>query len=81
MIIFTVMLWKMWKYFYKRANITQKITIIPLFSVLVWVLANLSNGVIVFRSYNVLVVALLLGAFVGAYRKGIIGSGTKPPVH
>jgi len=74
MFIFTLLLSSMWKYFYKRASKENIITVIPVISVMVWGLANLSNGIIVFRAYNVLIIAMLVGAFVGAYKKGIIKS-------
>lgn len=70
MFAFTMLLWKMFNYFYKRANRGFSLTIIPLFSVGVWVLSNLSNGVIVFSSYNVMLIALLAGAFVGLFERG-----------
>lgn len=72
MIAFTIMLFKMLAYFYKRADRRQPLTLIPFFSVLIWIMANSSNGIIVFRSYNVMIVALICGAFVGMYQKGLI---------
>ena len=72
MIVFFILLWKMFRYFYKRASRSNPLTVIPLFSVAIWILSNISNGIIVFSSYNILVVALLCGAFVGMYEKGLI---------
>ena len=75
MFAFTMLLWKMFNYFRKRASREFSLTIIPLFAVGVWVLSNLSNGVIVFSSYNVMLIALLVGAFVGLFEKGIYQKG------
>lgn len=71
MIMFAIVLWKMFHYFRKRATRDNPLTVIPLFSVSVWVLSNMSNGIIVFSSYNVMLIALIAGAFVGLFEKGI----------
>lgn len=76
MIIFSVLLWKMFHYFRKRATRDYPISIIPLFAVAVWVLSNVSNGVIVFSSYNVMLIALIGGAFIGMFEQGIYTSDT-----
>ncbi len=73
MVVFVILLFKMVRYFYSHANKQHAITVIPLISLLVWALANLSNGLVVFRAYNVLTVAVLIGLFTGAYIKGILG--------
>lgn len=77
MIVFTLIIWKMGRYFYTHSRKTEPITIIPFIAVLVWGLSNLTNGIIEFRTYNVMIVALIAGLFSGAYGKGLLGSGNK----
>ncbi len=74
MIVFTMMMWKMAYYFYSRSRKDPPITIIPFFAVIVWAMSNVSNGIIEFRSYNVMALAMIIGAFAGAYRKGLLES-------
>ncbi|VAW65749.1 hypothetical protein MNBD_GAMMA09-3279 [hydrothermal vent metagenome] len=75
MLAFSLLLWKMFHYFLKRATRDNPLSIIPLFAVAVWVLSNLSNGVIVFSSYNVMLIALITGAFVGLFEQGGFTNG------
>ncbi len=74
MLVFATLLYKMFKYFHVLYKSTQeRLYVIPIFTVLVWFFVNTSNGIIAFRDHNVLMIALVLGAFVGAAQKGIIG--------
>ncbi|HEB57149.1 MAG TPA: O-antigen ligase domain-containing protein [Gammaproteobacteria bacterium] len=69
MIVFTWMFWKMIDYFRKRMDGPISVNVVSLFSVLTWMLANSTNGIVLFRDHNVLVVALMIGAFSGWYIK------------
>ncbi len=69
MLVFTIYLWKLLIYFYKRTSKSNPVTLIPFFSVFIWLLSNVSNGIISFFSYNVLITALICGSFVGIYEK------------
>lgn len=66
------LLYSIWRYFGKRANRMIPLTSVPVLAVIGWAVANMSNGLIIFRSYNVLIIALICGVLVGAYCKGYI---------
>jgi len=77
MIIFILFFWKMFQYFYRRANRFEPLTYVPMFAVIIWIMSNISNGIINFSSYNILIVGLLAGAFVGLYEKGLLNKKDK----
>lgn len=65
--LFVAIMLLMLLYFKRRLSREKPITFVPFIIVLVWMLSNLSNGLSSFSTYNVLLLAILTGAFVSLF--------------
>jgi hypothetical protein len=70
MTAFIALLFSMFRYFKQRINSELPYAIVPFYAVLIWMLANISNGVSAFRIYFVLLLAILAGSMIAMQRLG-----------
>jgi hypothetical protein len=68
MTAFFALLISMLRYFKKINHIKFRYSIVPFYAVLIWMLANISNGVSTFRIYFVLLLAILAGSMISMQR-------------
>lgn len=69
MLVFIAILFSMLRYFKKLLVSPIPYSVAPFYGVLIWVLANISNGISSFRIYFVLLVAILIGSMVSLQRR------------
>ena len=69
MIAFTGLIVSMLLFFKKHMSLDRPVTVYPFYVVLIWIIANLSNSISLFRVYFVLLVAIVCGSFVSLYRE------------
>lgn len=67
-VTFTMLVFSMLRYFKKRISPSLKYSAVPFFIVFIYMLANLSNALSIFRAYYVVFLALMCGSFVAIYR-------------
>jgi hypothetical protein len=79
MIVFIVLLVSLLRYFKKRIIAEFRYSIIPFYAVVIWTLANISNGISFFGVYFVILVGMLSGAFVSLYQSGSAKSMQQAP--
>ena len=68
---FLVLIILMLRYFWRKIDKNNLITIYPFFIVFIWFMSNLTNDLSAFSSYFVILVAIITGNFVGIYQKTI----------
>lgn len=68
MAVFTAFLFSILRYFKNRISKEFRYSVVPFFAVLIWILANLTNGVASLRIYTIVLFAILFGSFVGMQR-------------
>jgi len=80
MLVFIMMIYKACKYFHNLYKETEeRIYVVPIMALLIWVLVNASNGVILFRDHNVLVVSMLMGLMAGAASNKLLAADREKP--
>lgn len=72
LIVFIIILVKMFNYFRYRVSRSEPVTLAPVFAIFIWAMVNISDPMNSFSAYSILVIGLLAGTFVGAYRKNIL---------
>lgn len=65
---FTLLVFSLLRYFKKRITPGLKYSIVPFFVVFIYILANLSNSLSIFRAYFVVLLAIMSGASIALYR-------------
>jgi hypothetical protein len=65
--LFMTIMVRMLMYFKRRLSRSMPTTFVPFMVVLIWMLSNLSNGLSSFSNYNVLLLAIVTGAFVSIF--------------
>jgi len=68
MVIFSALLVSMLKYFKRKISKEFRYSIVPFFAVLIWTLANTTNGVSRFGMYFILLIAMLCGSSIALQR-------------
>ena len=71
MISFTMLLVSMLRYFKKMYSSEYRYSLVPFFAVLVWGMANMTQTESNFRTYFVVLLAVLSGSFISMYRFGV----------
>jgi O-antigen ligase len=71
MIVFTLFIGSLLVFSIRHARRGDRVTLVPVYAMVVWTLSNISNSANSFRMYFVLLVALLCGACVGQLAKRV----------
>jgi hypothetical protein len=75
---FILLLFSMFLYLRKESSTNFRYSIVAFYALLIWMLANISNGLSSFRVYFVLLVALLIGSVVSNSRPRVVMKTSKP---
>lgn len=68
MLVFTALVFSMFRYFRKQVNPDLPYSLVPFYAVVIYALSNISNSVSIFRAYFVVLLAILGGASIAMQR-------------
>lgn len=74
MIIFSLLLFSMFRYFKNMASKSSHYMVAPFFAVLIWILSNMTQSTSFFRSYFVTLLAIVCGSSIALYQKSLTGN-------
>lgn len=77
-VAFITLLMSMLSYFSWRIMRNFRYSVVPFYAVLIYILLNFSNGIIVFRTYFVILLAILCGMFVTILRANAVKTKITP---
>ena len=69
MSVFTLLFLSMLRYFKKAINPDLRYSLVPFYAITIYMLANLSNSISIFRAYFVLLIAIVCGSLVALGRR------------
>jgi len=69
MVMFIAFLLSVLRYFKNSMTEEMRYSAVPLFAVLIWILANMTNGVTSFRMYSIMLYAILFGSAISLQQR------------
>ena len=69
MIVFCILLISMFYYFRKHISPKEPVTLYPFFMVLIWIMANCTQEISLFKLYFVQLIAIVCGSCLSLLRK------------